>query len=258
MVFVPLIIGHRGASRDAPENTLASFRLAWAQGADGIEADFRLTRDNRIVCIHDPTTGRTAGIDLSVAESDLDELRRLDVGVWKGERWAGEPIPTLEEVLAQLPPGKRLLIELKSGPEIVPVLRAVLAGSGVEPTSTTLLSFSEEVVAASRRVIPGCKTLWLCDYRRRGVIGGWRPDLGQVLAALERTGAHGLASRAHPCLDAAFVAAVRDGGRELHVWTVDALRTARRFRDLGVDSIMTNRPGWLREMLTKGQKGEEP
>ena len=258
MAHVPLIIGHRGASRDAPENTLASFRLAWEQGADGIECDFRLTRDNRIVCIHDPTTGRAAGIDLGVAESDLDELRRLDVGVWKGERWAGEPIPTLEEVLAQLPRAKRLLIELKSGPEIVPVLREVLAGSGVDPAATTLLAFSEEVVAASRRAMPGCKTLWLCDYRRRGVLGGWHPDLGEVLAALGRTGAHGLASRAHPCLDALFAAALRERGRELHVWTVDSVPEARRFRDLGVDSIMTNRPAWLREMLTKGQGGEEP
>ncbi len=249
MAHVSLIIGHRGASRDAPENTLASFRLAWAQGADGIEADFRLTRDNRIVCIHDATTGRTAGIDLGVEESDLAELRRLDVGVWKGERWAGEPIPTLEEVLAQLPPAKRLLIELKSGPRIVPVLRDVLAGSGFDPAVTTILAFSEEVVVASRLAIPGCTTLWLTDYRRNRLVGGWRPDPGQVLAVLERTGAHGLASRAHPCLDAAFVTALRDRGRELHVWTVDALRTARRFRDLGVDSIMTNRPGWLRERL---------
>ncbi|HEX9078052.1 MAG TPA: glycerophosphodiester phosphodiesterase family protein, partial [Desulfuromonadaceae bacterium] len=220
MVRIPLIIGHRGASRDAPENTLAAFRLAWEQGADGIECDFRLTRDGRIVCIHDATTGRTAGVDLTVADASLDELRRLDAGAWKGSRWAGERIPLLEEVLALLPPGKRLLIELKSGPDIVPVLRDVLAGSGADPAATAILSFSEEVVAASRRVIPGCTVLWLCDYRRRGVLGGWHPDLGEVLAALERTSAHGLASRAHPCLDVPFAAALRERGRELHVWTV--------------------------------------
>lgn len=63
-----LLIAHRGASRDAPENTLAAFDLAWQQGADGIEADFRLTGDGRIVCLHDASTGRTAGVDLTVAD----------------------------------------------------------------------------------------------------------------------------------------------------------------------------------------------
>src|SRR6185369_848081 len=90
----PMLIAHRGASRDAPENTLAAFRLAWQQGADGIEADFRLTRDGRVVCLHDASTGRTAGVDLAVAEASLEELKRLDVGGWKGARWAGERIPT--------------------------------------------------------------------------------------------------------------------------------------------------------------------
>jgi len=257
MADIPLIIGHRGASRDAPENTLASFRLAWEQGADGIECDFRLTRDGRIVCIHDATTGRTAGIDIRVADATLGELRGLDVGAWKGRHWAGERIPTLEEVLAQLPPGKRLLIELKSGPEIVPVLREILAGSGVDPSCAIILAFEEAVVAASRQALPHCRVLWLTDYRRNRLIGGWRPDGGQILATLERTGADGLASRAHGCVNEAFVAALRATGREIHVWTVDSPITARRFRGLGVDSIMTNRPGWLRERLV-AQRGGKP
>ena len=78
----PLLIAHRGGSREAPENTLAAFHQAWQQGADGIEADFRLTRDGRVVCLHDAGTGRTAGIDIAVAEATFAELRRLDVGSW--------------------------------------------------------------------------------------------------------------------------------------------------------------------------------
>jgi glycerophosphoryl diester phosphodiesterase len=97
-----LLIAHRGASREAPENTLAAFELAWQQGADGIEADFRLTRDGRIVCLHDATTGRTAGIDLAVAGASLEELKQLDFGSWKGSVWQGEPILVLEELLASL------------------------------------------------------------------------------------------------------------------------------------------------------------
>src|SRR5512133_60470 len=127
----PLLIAHRGASREAPENTLAAFDLAWQQGADGIEADFRLTADGRIVCLHDATTGRTANLDLVVADSSFAELQQLDVGSWKGTRWQGERIPTLEEVLARLPLGKRLFIELKSGPEMLAPLRRILTASHV-------------------------------------------------------------------------------------------------------------------------------
>lgn len=67
----PQIVAHRGASADAPENPLAAFRLAWKQGADVIEGDFYLTKDHRIVCIHDGDTQRVAGKHLVVAESTL-------------------------------------------------------------------------------------------------------------------------------------------------------------------------------------------
>ena len=72
---MPRIIAHRGASHDAPENTLAAFRLAWEQGADGVEGDYYLTKDGEVVCIHDATTGRTGDRDLKVASSTLAELR---------------------------------------------------------------------------------------------------------------------------------------------------------------------------------------
>ncbi|MDP6721144.1 MAG: glycerophosphodiester phosphodiesterase family protein, partial [Pirellulaceae bacterium] len=94
-----LIVAHRGASYDAPENTLAAFRLAWRQGADGIEGDFYLTKDGQIVCIHDADTKRTAGVSRQVAKSTLAELRELDVGRWKDEEFAGERMPTLQQVL---------------------------------------------------------------------------------------------------------------------------------------------------------------
>lgn len=85
-----LIVAHRGASYDAPENTLAAFRLAFEKDADGIEGDFYLTSDNRIVCIHDSDTERVAGKKLIVAKSTLAELKQLDVGSWKDKKWHAE------------------------------------------------------------------------------------------------------------------------------------------------------------------------
>jgi glycerophosphoryl diester phosphodiesterase len=85
----PLIVAHRGASKDAPGNTIAAFELAWKQGADAIEADFRLTRDQRIVCIHDPYIQDRDGETLMIREATLDGLRGLDVGRSFGKRWKG-------------------------------------------------------------------------------------------------------------------------------------------------------------------------
>ena len=243
------LIAHRGASHDAPENTLASFRLAWETGADGIEGDFRLTLDGEIVCIHDPTTGRTAGADLPVAGSTLAKLRQLDVGSWKGAAWSSERIPTLSEVLATIPTGKRLFIELKCGPEILPPLAVILARSGLNPEQAVILAFDARVVAASRELLPRVKRLWLSDFRRQRTLGGWTPSLEKILLTLKSCGAVGLAALAHHSLDAAFVKALHAAGMEFHVWTVDAPRSAARFVDLGADTIFTNRSGWLRGRL---------
>src|ERR1700689_4578384 len=84
------IIGHRGASHDAPENTLASFRLAWTQHADAAETDAYLSKDGEIVVIHDSNTARVSGRRRKVVDQTLAELKQLDIGRWKGEQWAGE------------------------------------------------------------------------------------------------------------------------------------------------------------------------
>ena len=251
-----LLIAHRGASREAPENTLAAFGLAWQQGADGIEADFRLTRDGRVVCLHDASTGRTAGVDMAVAEASLDELKQLDVGRWKGARWQGERIPTLEEVLDRLPAGKRLFIELKSGPEIIEPMRRILTAGNVPVELLRLLAFDAQLVARLKEQLPGIRVCLNLDYRWSLRTRSWSPSRAEIQATLEQSGADGLSSQAHGLLDAQFVAELHRSGKEVHVWTVDSARSAGHYRDLGVDSIMTNRPGWLRgRLITEGSGG---
>ena len=114
------IIAHRGASHDAPENTLAAIRLAWQQEADAVEVDVQLSKDGKLVVIHDDNTKRSGRFARKVNAQTLDELRKLDVGRWKGKRWAGEKIPTLAAVLATVPDGKRLFVEFKCGPDGIP------------------------------------------------------------------------------------------------------------------------------------------
>lgn len=249
--MLPLIIGHRGASRDAPENTLESFRLAWEQGADGIEADFRLTADGRIVCMHDDRAIRTTGVDLKIADSTLKELRLLDAGLWKGAAWSGALIPTLDEVLAALPAGAWLMIEIKSGREIIPALELALRRSGRSPERIRFLSFSAALIAELKQRLPEWHSCWLCDYRHTRRDDAWRPSREKVLETLSSSGADGLASANRLFLDRDLVDTLKGLGKETHVWTVDRLAAAERLCRLRVDSIMTNRPGWLRKRLAE-------
>src|SRR5438477_9822141 len=95
-----LVIAHRGASGNAPENTMAAFKKAVALGANFIETDLQLSRDARLVAIHDATVNRTTNGQGTVHDMTLTELRRLDAGSWFGSEFAGERIPTLDEILA--------------------------------------------------------------------------------------------------------------------------------------------------------------
>src|ERR1044072_5562883 len=94
----PLIIGHRGASRFAPENTMAAFRLAVESGADGVEFDVRLTKNGVPVIIPDDNLRRTGNSNARVADLSLEEVRKFDVGSWRGPEFKGEPVPTLTEL----------------------------------------------------------------------------------------------------------------------------------------------------------------
>lgn len=248
-----LIVAHRGASHDAPENTLAAFGLAWEQDADGIEGDFRLSQDGHIVCIHDESTKRTAGVELDVANSTLAELKRLDVGGWKDKRHAGERICTLQEVIETVPPGKQLVIELKTGAEIIAPMARLLNASNLQPDQILVISFHEHTVIESKRLLPHIRTHWLVTYVPSDDIGPWNPSAERIAQTIDRIGANGLGSQARRCvLNAEFVRTINDAGvSEFHVWTVDDPDDARYYQKLGAYGINTNRPAFIGRELFK-------
>ncbi|RJQ44935.1 MAG: glycerophosphodiester phosphodiesterase [Nitrospiraceae bacterium] len=252
--FLPLkapeIIAHRGASYDAPENTLAAFALAWQQGADGIEGDFHLSKDGKIICIHDATTGRTAGFDMEVAKSPSDRLRTLDVGKWKDKKWTGERIPLIEEVFSTIPDGKKIFIEIKCGEDIIIPLRKAADKSGLKPGQIVIISFSERVIAESKNHMPRIKALWLTDIRKEQETDRSNPSIEQILSVLRNTHADGISVGAHAVIEKAFVSALRKEKKEFHVWNVNETKTAQQFLEFGADSMTTDRPRWLRNILT--------
>ena len=110
----PLIIAHRGDVSNAPENTLPAFRSAYELGADGVELDVRLTRDEQLVVFHDYRLGRTSNGSGLVNHSTMEEVRSLDVGAWYGGKYTGEKAPTLDEVFESLPPDFLINVEMKA------------------------------------------------------------------------------------------------------------------------------------------------
>lgn len=250
---LPLIIAHRGASGHAPENTLAAFRLAWKQGADGIEGDFHLTRDGRIICLHDADTRRTApdGPPMTVRSSTFDELRTQDVGVWRGEAFRGERIPTLAEVMAVVPSGKRFFLEVKCGPEIVEPLLDALENGPLGKDQVTVISFNDTVITQFKSVAPEWRASWLVDIEPNAG-GAPQPPSISLIEALGRLPAEAVGLQADESLDARYFAALKAAGFERHVWTLNSPGAARRFVAFGVDSLTTDVPGALREALVTG------
>ena len=243
------IIGHRGASFDAPENTLSSFRLGYEQKADGVELDIHLTKDGKIVVMHDYDTGRVGGSTNKIVDSTLAELRSYEIGRWS--KWTNafhEKIPLLSEVLPIIPPGKKLFIEIKTGPEIVPELVEVIKNSNSKPEQLVIITFNFESAIVAKKMLPQLKTHWLVGYAKDKTTGKF-PDLKQTIARAKAGHLDGLDLNLNWPLTKETVGEIKRAGLECHVWTVDDAAKAKELAKAGVDSITTNRPGWLREQL---------
>ncbi|HRJ72502.1 MAG TPA: glycerophosphodiester phosphodiesterase [Terrimicrobiaceae bacterium] len=237
------IIAHRGASDGFPENTASAVRAAWNQGADAVEVDVRMTRDGRIVLMHDETALRTAGRDDEVSALTAAELMALDAGSWKGRAHAGERIPRLDEILDLVPDGRRLYIEIKCGSEAVPALRDVCRDRGAEPAQTAFIAFDRSVCESIKRACPDHPVLWIIGRQQRST------RLENLIAECVSSGLDGLDFCADWPINADFVRRVKTAGLAVCVWTVDDPRLAVRLAEAGVDGITTNRPGWLREKM---------
>jgi len=249
----PLIVAHRGASKEAPENTLAAMRLAFEEGADAVEADFRLTRDGKIVALHDASLKRTAGVDRPVTELTLAEVRALDVGGWKGARWKGEKTPLLSEILEVLPPGKRLFLEVKVGREILPEMKRVLRRATVKPEQVVIIAFSHDLAREAKKAFPRFKVHLLASFKKHET-GEITPTAETLVRKARQAKLDGVDLDARGPLDEAFVRTIRKAGLELHVWTVNRPALAARMQALGVDSITTDRPARIREHLASTRK----
>lgn len=247
----PEIIAHRGESADAPENTMAAFRLAWERDVGAIELDLHLTVDDRLVVIHDADTERTCGVKHIIKTSRYEDLSNLDAGTWKGPQFQRERIVTLEDVLAELPDGKRCIIEVKVGPESVPALVRAVRSADKAASQLAVISFKHETIAEVRRQLPELQTLWLTSFKEDEATKQLKPTVDEIIARAKEIDAHGVNVSYKGPIDAAFAERVKAAGLLFYVWTVDDAGEALRLQQLGVDGITTNKAAWLRDILAE-------
>lgn len=150
----PMIIGHRGAAGEAPENTIASFLLAVQRGAHAVELDVNLSKDGEIIVFHDETLDRTTTGKGYIHELTWNEIKKYDAGIWFHERFEGETVPSLEEVFSKLPASTIINIELKGVSEQLETRLAELLLRWNRVETVFLSSFRHKKLATMKRLIP--------------------------------------------------------------------------------------------------------
>ena len=237
------IIGHRGASDDAPENTISSIKEAFIQGADGVEVDVRITKDGKVICMHDKNTLRTTGSSLDVNKVKYSELKELDAGSWKSSAWVNEPIPLLKEALEEVPTDKEIFIEVKTGLEIIDPLTSLVLNSKIMLKNISIISFNDRVIKEIKLCLPDttCNLLTAFDpsYNEQ--------DLPQLLKEI---GADGVGAQNHPKLTKDFIDKIKSTNKDVHVWTVNEGDEAKKYSMLGLSSITTNKPKHIKNCLS--------
>jgi glycerophosphoryl diester phosphodiesterase len=244
------VIAHRGASGSAPENTMAAFRKAVELGAGFIETDLQLSRDARLVALHDDSLDRTTNGCGPVSAKTLDELRRLDAGSWfraadgRGSfPFAGERIPTIEEILAfgrEHEVGLHLEIKATGPSGVEHAVVGALRATG-EIARTVVLSFSSSVLKRLRELEPLVMTGFLFDERFPGAITtAIEAGARQILPRTDRV-TRELVSEAH-AHDLKVVA-----------WTANSPEEMEKMISAGVDGIITDYPEHLVEILRRAR-----
>lgn len=248
----PLIVAHRGSSRRAPENTCAAFDLAIAEGAEGLEMDVRLAGDGLPVVFHDSSLTRITGDEITVDRLTTGELAEVSVGRWFNHSYPrlADPayenatVPTLESVLSRFEGYEGVIyVELKCRPEAAE--QTAIAVTDLLSSSPMLKqfivkSFDLDTLPVVRRVNPEIRTAALFapkilrKVRRRKRLIEMALSLGAVSLSLHRA-----------LVTGKFVRKAHAAGLGVAAWTVDKPRSVGRAVEMGIDALITNRPGRL-------------
>lgn len=234
-------VAHRGATAYTPENTIAAFDLAVDMKADYIEIDVQRSKDGELVLIHDTTVDRTTDGTGKVGDLTLEQLRSLDAGSWKGEQFAGEPIPTFEEILDHYHGKIGILIELKA-PELYPGIEEQVAAALIErnlhkPQNEKIIiqSFNFESIKKMDQLLPKVPI---------GVLTSNRADT--TLEALQEFSTYAdWFNPGYGIVTEELVNQVHSLGMQIGSWTVRSQEAADFLFEMGVDAIISDYPDYV-------------
>jgi glycerophosphoryl diester phosphodiesterase len=230
-----LNIAHRGSSGTHPENTLSAFLAAADEGAQMCELDVQATRDGAVVVIHDESVDRTTDGHGAVAQLTLAQIQRLDAGAKFAQKFSGDRIPTLDEVMRATRGKLGLNIEIKEGAVERHVCELMRAHDAL--STSMVSSFEWKALEAVRAIDREVRIGLLAEENRNALL-----DAASAMNAYAVNPRYDLA-------DAAFCAEAHARGLKVLVWTVDAPEVMRTLIAAGVDGIMTNYPARLRDVL---------
>jgi glycerophosphoryl diester phosphodiesterase len=228
----PLIIAHRGASAEAPENTLSAFRRAIASKADGIELDVQISKDGVPVVFHDDSLRRLTGVSGRLTAKTWPELQKLRV------LQSDEGIPRLVDVLA-LTRGRIVVqIELKRGVRVEPVVAVIKKARAT--AWVILASFELELVCEAAKLAPKIPRMLISEGRRTAA------TLVRQLATCE---AHGLSVNYRAVRNADYARYFQTRGFVVWCWTVNEAPAAKRLMGWGIDALLGDNPALLRSLI---------
>ncbi|MBR2358012.1 MAG: hypothetical protein IKD10_01220 [Lentisphaeria bacterium] len=226
-----LFLSHRGESDDAPENTLAAFALAMERDSDGIELDIRMTSDKKIVCVHDSSLQRVAGVDIEVAGHTFKELCEV------------HPVPLISEALEVLLPGKFIQIELKGKPFDLTELRQLIDKHLALGKLIGLSSFEIETLELANELFPDLSRVLLIDLEKHF---GEFPTAEKVANFCREHNFSGVSFKADLRADKSFADALRAKGLRVVAWGVDTDEKGLAMAAAGVDALTCNHAVALR------------
>lgn len=242
-----LILGHRGAAFDAPENTIVAIYEGLKQGADGVEVDIRLSLDNKVVVIHDNTFKRTGKIKDSVCKSHSSFIKEIDVGSFKSEKFIGEKVPFLSEVLDIVPKGKLIQIEIKNGIKSVPFLLQDIKSSTKSIDEIMIIGFCKKAMKKVKEEMPKIKVAWINGEKSK--LNSNIQSSFDLIKICKENNFNGIDFDCRFNIDEKFTKEFINNGLEIYSWTIDDIEKAKYYKDIGIFGIATNRPKYIIENL---------
>ena len=238
----PVFVGHRGASYLAPENTLASYKLAWEQDVKAAECDIQLTKDDQVIVFHDKTGKRLTGKDFTIQESNYNDIKDYPIALKESNlpKYSGETIPLLSDLLQIIPDGRTLVIEIKTGVEILPHMQKIISEYW-KTGNIAFIAFDFETIMATKDLYPEIPCYYLSAFLF---------DVNKRYNEIIESDLDGVNLR-HKIITKKLVQKLKKEDKGVWCWTVNDPGDAVKLIEYGVSAITTDRPKWLSEAVNQ-------